>query len=284
MKKLILLHYSLTALLIFTSVSALAEQEKALVNSDYVRVREKPGKDATPVGFLYKNMVVEVGAKSQDKEKLGNDAYYWYEIKGATLHGWVLGKFLTTGASNWNVDTYDAPGETQWLINRFGDSTWYNNQNMDMTSFSMDDYRNLMRAAEDGSEHAWSALRVTILDHLFKNPDDANYAYLKSRLYSEQYLLKIMEHPFASNDEHFFELLPYSRNLVMAALRKNGTIANSRGFLDSMPDDYWKDSNIAFLAINRGFGCEPANIAKIPASLTQEPKIKSALKRCNPQR
>lgn len=267
------LRYSLTAFLLFTTANSFADQEKALINSDYVRVREKPGKDATPAGFLYKNMVVEVSAKSQEMEKLGNDSYYWYEIKNTELHGWVLGKFLTTSASNWNVDTYDAPGDTQWLTNRFGDSTWYGNQKMNMRSFSMDDYRNLMRAAENGSSQAWSALRVTILAHLNEEPNDANYAYLKMRLHSEKYLLKILSHSYAYDDPDFFSVVPHTPRLLAEALKSSGVL------LDTMTDADWNDKEVVLLSLN--YDCSQN---KIPSKLALNSDIKTALARCKSAR
>lgn len=271
-----LLQFCLIIVAIFSAQGIHAEPSKAVMNSDYVRVRENPVKDAAPIGFLYKNMLVEILAQTPDQEKIGSDAFYWYEIKSEDLHGWVYGKFLSPNVANQNIDTYDAPGDTQWLTDRFGDSTWYYNQKMDMHSFSMDDYRNLMRAAEMGNEQAWTALRITILNHIHENPDDTDYAYLKKRLYSVPFLKAVMNQPYADPNygRTFFDIVPYSRELVAA------TVGDHPGIAGSMPEDYWSNKEIVRQVARGQYGCSPAYLSKIPEDLLRDPEIKKALTRC----
>lgn len=276
MKKLLQLGMVVTMLL--SAQPAVAGTDKALTNADYVRVREKPNKDAASVGFLYKNMLVEIKSQTPEIDKIGNDSYRWYEVRSKEVSGWVYGKFLTTNTDKWDVDTYDAPGDMQWLYTRFGESTWYYNQKMSMQSFSMDDYRNLMRAAEDGSEQAWIALRVTILQHLHENPDDPNYAYLKKRLYSVQFLKTILSQPYTQSGREFFDLVPYSRNLLLAVLAERPDIA------DSMPDEYWKDKEIVLLALNGPNGCSEDYVSRAPQNLIQDKQIKDVLNKCRQAR
>lgn len=268
------LQLSATIVMMFLPFCTQADNSKALMNADYVRVREKPLKDAAQLGYLYKNMIVEITSQTQDKEKIGNDSYYWYEVKGDDVSGWVYGKFLSPNVTNLDVDTYDAPGDTQWLSQRFGDSTWYYNQNFTVQSFSMDEYRSLMRAAENGNEQAWSALYVTILKHLRENPDDPSYAYLKKRLYSEEFIINVLGNPYAYNNPDFFSVVPYSHAALLTALQY------SSEFFNTMPDEYWNDREIVLLSMNNNAnGCQNY-IAKIPQALARDPQIKVALNRC----
>lgn len=252
--------------------AAQADAGKALVNNDYVRVRAKPNKDAPSVGFLYKNMVVEIKAQTPAPEKIGADSYYWYEVKGQELSGWVYGKFLTPSAPNWNVDTYDAPGDVEWLSRRFGESTWYDNQKMNMTSFSLDDYRNLMVAATNGNERAWYALKLTILQHLKENPYDPNYAYLKKRLYSAAFVKAVMGQPFVRQGQEIFETIPYTPELVAATVGEHPDLAYS------MPEEYWNDKDVALQVLQSPNGC--SSTSKIPAKLAGDADIKAAMDRC----
>jgi hypothetical protein len=254
--------------MLFSTQLASAEDGKALTNADYVRVRERPNKDATQVGFLYKNMVVEIKSQTPEAEKVGKDSYHWYEIRSKGASGWVYGKFLTTNAETWDVDTYDAPGDMQWLYTRFGESTWYYNQTMNMQSFSMDDYRNLMRAAENGSEQAWIALRVTILQHLYENPDDANYAYLKKRLHSAEFLKVIL----SQYGRQVFDLVPYSRDVILAALGNRPDIASS------MPAEYWKDREIVRLVAKGSNRCQ--FVYDILTAFPSDPELEKDLATC----
>jgi hypothetical protein len=275
MNNKVLLQFCVVIISLLTAQGVNAEPAKALINADYVRVRENPLKDAAPAGFLYKNMIVEIRSQTPEKEKIGNDSHYWYEVKGNDVSGWVYGKFLSPNVANWDVDTYDAPSDMQWLYNRFGESTWYYAQNLSMQSFSIDDYRSLMRAAEMGNEQAWIALRVTILSHLSSNPDDTDYAYLKKRLYSVQFLKAVINHGFANRPD-FFDVVPISRELVAA------TVGDHPYIVESMPDDYWSNKEIARQVLRGPYGCNQGILAKIPQELMRDSDIQAALAHCRP--
>lgn len=272
MKKL--LRVGVAMLVMFAAQAAQAEPIKGLITDDYVRVRAKPNTKGDQLGFLYKNMVVELMARTPDSDTIGKDSFPWHEVKQDGLRGWVYGKFISLNAPDWNVDTYDAPGDTQWLSKRFGDNTWYYQQKMSMRSFSIDDYRNLMSAAEKGNEQAWIALRLTILLHLHGNPDDANYAYLKKRLYSAEFLKAVLRTRYNANNGEPFDLVPWSRELVLA------TVEDIPDIVRTMPEEYWNDKEIVRLVVSGPLGCWPQHIAKLSAQLKADPGIKKALAKC----
>lgn len=224
--------------LLLAAQPAHADGTQAVVNSDYVQVREKPDVKARSLGFLYKNMLVEIKTQTQTMVKVGKDSFYWFEVKGPDVSGWVYGKFLTPHTGGWDVDTYDAPGNVDWLATRFGESTWYYQQKLDMTSFSMDDYRNLMVAAANGNEAAWDALLYTILTHLKDNPYDANYAYLKKRLYSEEYLTKLLDNSPARVFPPILEYIPVSGKLLKKVLDVNPDA------VFYLPAEAWQDPTV----------------------------------------
>lgn len=264
--------------LICTFTPLLAAAQNALVNADYVRVRENPNKSAAQTGFLYKNMVVEIKSQTNEKEINGHDAYVWYEVNGKEVSGWVYGKFLTLDVSDWNVDTYDAPGDVSWLDSRFGESTWYYEQRVDFQSLSLDEYRQLMRAAQGGNQNAWFALRATILKHLKEQPDDLSYAYLKHRLYSEEFLLEIIQSQSARDDRNFFEFVPYSHNVLLKWLEQHG------GLVGDMPDEYWKDREIVLQILKGEYGCNPTYLENARRTLASDPEVRSAISACRKRR
>jgi hypothetical protein len=253
---------------------SIPDQSKSLINADDVPLLASPANDSKQLGTLFKNMVVEVNTHSHKMDTVGTASFYWYEVKNADQQGWVSGKYLNSSVNNWDVDTYDAPGATQWMAQRFGDSTWYSTQEMTVESFTTDEYRNMMRASEDGNEQAWGALRATVLQHLQEHPDDKNYDYLKKRLYSEAFLLKVLDYPFAYNDADFFAVMPYSRNLVAAMLKK------TESAMPRIDTDLWNDKEIVQLALDSPHGCDYARDAKIPEALAQDSGIKASLAKC----
>lgn len=264
--------------LLCTFIPLVAAAQDALVNVDYVRVRESPNKSAVQTGFLYKNMVVKINSKTSEKEIIGHDAYVWYEVNGKEVSGWVYGKFLTFDVSNWDVDTYDAPGDVSWLDSRFGESTWYYEQKVDFQSLSLDEYRQLMRAAQEGNRNAWFALRATILKHLKEQPDDPSYAYLKQRLYSEKFLLEVIQSQSSVDDRGFFQFVPCSRNVLLEWLRHHD------GITENMPEEYWKDREIALLILKGGNGCDPAYLENARRTLASDPEVRAAISACRKRR
>jgi len=66
----------------------------AVVNTNYLRLREKPLKDANVLDGLTKGTVVEVLASTETEETIENATSYWYRISLEGLKGWVFGAYL----------------------------------------------------------------------------------------------------------------------------------------------------------------------------------------------
>jgi uncharacterized protein YgiM (DUF1202 family) len=66
----------------------------AVVNTNYLRMREKPLKDAEVLDGLTKGTVVEVLASTESEETIENATSYWYRISLEGLKGWVFGAYL----------------------------------------------------------------------------------------------------------------------------------------------------------------------------------------------
>jgi hypothetical protein len=66
----------------------------AVVNTNYLRMREKPLKNAKVLDGLTKGTVVEVLASTESEETIENETSYWYRISLQGLKGWVFGAYI----------------------------------------------------------------------------------------------------------------------------------------------------------------------------------------------
>ena len=66
----------------------------AVVNTNYLRMREKPLRDAAVLDGLTKGTVVEVIASTESEETIDDATSYWYRISLEGLKGWVFGAYL----------------------------------------------------------------------------------------------------------------------------------------------------------------------------------------------
>lgn len=76
----------------------------AKCNNNSVRIRENPCLNGKIMAQrLNKDYLVEVLQRSDDKEKVYNDYYYWYKIKTFNnIIGWVYGEFLDLQDIEWD--------------------------------------------------------------------------------------------------------------------------------------------------------------------------------------
>jgi len=66
----------------------------AVVTEGLLRVREKPGKDATVILHVRRGNVVEIVSSTETKEVQEGVEGYWYLIDYSGLKGWVFGAYL----------------------------------------------------------------------------------------------------------------------------------------------------------------------------------------------
>ncbi len=181
----------LVALCVFGGVTgAKAAASRALVIGDDVRVRSKPSvKESTLLGVLFKNMTVKVLAEGSKPKNEG--AIHWVKVRSGKIEGWVSRRFLDLKAKTFDVDTYDAEGNMQWFYKRFGYSTWFKKSAFNVNTFDTGQYREMMAAALAGKSGAHEALLQTLFPLLRRRPTEAKFRYLKKRLHSRDFLLKL---------------------------------------------------------------------------------------------
>lgn len=248
---------------LLTATSALAE-ERALVTGDTVRMRDKPSLKGTYVGVVYKNMVVTVVEKSAETAIVEGQAYAWNRIRTAAgKEGWIVAKFLDANVPATPIDTYDASGNMEWFYMRFGNSTEYETQELGVDSFSVEEYRNLMKAAVNQDYGACNTLSRTIYRFFAENPTDPKHDYLKARLLSPEYLSSlpsycasqivptlpetILTREFALKLAGAYQSLPErlrgDRDVAIAAIRKDPSAASL------VPSALWSDKAVVLEAV-----------------------------------
>lgn len=169
----------------------------ALIIDDDVRVRDAPTGKGKYAGVLYKNMVVDVLAESKNRQVINGESHYWYKVKTEEFEGWTYGKFVSFFVRDKNIDSYINRSVLEgygmdWFYTRFGYSTMYDTSALTAESFTLDQYRNLISAVESGNPMSEIALLASIYPHLKKYPSDPKYAYLKKKLYSDKFLMKLL--------------------------------------------------------------------------------------------
>jgi hypothetical protein len=123
----------------------------------------------------------------------------------------------------------------QWFTTRFGYSTFYNSQTMKLESFSLEEYRKLIKAFKDHSEPtAITVLHYTVYKHLSTMSEDLQYQNLKSDLYSKAFLTKAI-----SVDSSLIEYVPstlsFYKELVLKAIETSPYVL--RFVSDELKDD-----------------------------------------------
>lgn len=184
----------LTLLLLACSLSADVKlPAKAGIKGDFVKVRSNPSTDGKLVGILYKNMVVTVVERSKQKDSIGEDNDYWYKVTFENVLGWTYAPFLDFNVTEDTVDTYKSDLGMEWFYNRFDYSTWEYSQKIDLTSFTLEEYRALITAVEHEYFAQW-ALYYSIYESsedLEAKGDQPPFPYLKEKFYSPEFIAKL---------------------------------------------------------------------------------------------
>ena len=66
----------------------------AVIDSAYLRLRERPAEGAALVTTLWRGYVLEVMSRSTAKDTVDDIEDYWYQINYDGLQGWVFGSYL----------------------------------------------------------------------------------------------------------------------------------------------------------------------------------------------
>jgi uncharacterized protein YgiM (DUF1202 family) len=66
----------------------------AVVKTDYLRIRVKPTVDAEMLSSTGMGAVVRIISQTENKELVGQEKDYWYQIEDQGIRGWVFGAHL----------------------------------------------------------------------------------------------------------------------------------------------------------------------------------------------
>lgn len=166
--------------------------KRLIAIGDNVKVRATPAADGQLLGYLFKNMVVEVLERGPRPEFVGYNSGYWYRVARGPLTGWAFGSFFSANVPARVIDTYDLPNLNDWWGNRFGWSTEYLENGIPdeaLGKLEMDDYRGLIMMASNElhdrevTRAAWHALLNTLYPFLRKHGDDPKWAYLREKVW-----------------------------------------------------------------------------------------------------
>jgi len=77
-----------------------------VVTSNYLRMRERPNKDAGLLHGLTRGSIVEILSKTGETETIENETAAWYSINLDGFRGWVFGAYLKIFNSKATADTF----------------------------------------------------------------------------------------------------------------------------------------------------------------------------------
>ena len=66
----------------------------AVIESSYLRLRERPEANSRLVTTLWRGYVLEVVSRSPNKVYMDDEEDYWYQVSYDGLQGWVFGSYL----------------------------------------------------------------------------------------------------------------------------------------------------------------------------------------------
>lgn len=183
--------YLLLVFVLFFVSTAQAQTSDALVIADHVRVWSSLQDDKTLNGYLFKNMKVKIEGKSENTLTAAGITDYWYKVSLGDVEGWAFGGFLNFDVPAVIPDTYSASGNLNWFFKRFGYSTFYTPQRVNLGSFNMDEYRSLIKAVEQRSDVTARAVLEMSLYKGLENNTDPKWEYLRKKIYSLAFLKKM---------------------------------------------------------------------------------------------
>ena len=143
-----------------------------------------------------------------------------------------------------SADVGNSARDMSWFYTRFGESTWFEESKFNVKTFTAAEYDNLIKNALDGNESATIALKLTIFKHLKQNPNDKDYADLRGKVHSADFLLKV------PRIEYLADAMPNEltndKAFVSELVKKNGS------FLKYASERLRGDKEVLALAIQHG--------------------------------
>ena len=72
-----------------------ADESWAVIDTAYLRLRERPAAGAGIVTTLWRGYVLEVMSRSPSRSMVDGREDYWYQVNYDGLQGWVFGSYLS---------------------------------------------------------------------------------------------------------------------------------------------------------------------------------------------
>lgn len=242
---------------------------KAQITGDFVGVRKEPNKKAPYVGMLYKNIIVDVSICSE-KTVVENKTYYWCKISTGNIGGWCFSQFLDFELKNKEVNTYEAPSDLGWFFKRYGRSTYEYLTKIDITSFTLDEYRSLISSidyplhnktsweARSLAREAASILEQSLYRDFNKKSTVAPFPYIAGKIFTPEFLYAMFF--FNGDSSVILGALPsdlrkdraYVMNLIKSSISEDSKPVNLRvGILEHVSVELKDDEEIVKIAIEK---------------------------------
>lgn len=77
-----------------------------VVTSNFLRLRERPSKQARMLTGIPRGMIVEIISKTEEKSVIEDKTDYWYHITFDGDRGWVFGAYMVIFNSQKDAGTY----------------------------------------------------------------------------------------------------------------------------------------------------------------------------------
>lgn len=77
-----------------------------VVTSNFLRLRERPSKQAVSLAGIPKGIIVEILSNTEIPETIEKETAYWYRVNFDGLFGWVFGAYLEVFGSKKDAEDH----------------------------------------------------------------------------------------------------------------------------------------------------------------------------------
>ncbi len=230
------------------------DPRRALVIRDGVLLRAKPGTAAPVIGVVHRNQVVMVRKETTMLEERGGRRAHWFLVSVGDLEGWLFGRYVTFDIPVPEPDTYRPVAPMDWFDRRFGPGEQYRGSHPRDMRLSIEEYRQLILAVEQGDPRAAYVLLHTLYADVLTRPNDPELHYWKPKLESEALVMNMLVNssPMDSSLHKVTKGLPaiwWTRTRVMRAVEVTGGFVAWSFPLDS---SLWSDPDLARVLASQG--------------------------------